>query len=269
MNTKSINNYSTVPLIRTLYVREDDPAALAAKAQAEQEAAIAKRIADEVQKAVERETTGLKNKNDELLGKLKKEQDRVRQFDGMNPEELKALKDKLDNDEDTRLLTEGKKNEVIDKYTQRMRAEHENQKKELAAKIKAESDRAEAYREKVLENAIRQAAGGIHKEAIEDAILHGTRLFSLDAKGNAVALDPDGRPILGKDGLTPLSPTEWMEQQRELKPHWFPASTSGGGASASRDASSFGGKTITRADFDKLPARSKSEVLSKNMKIVD
>jgi hypothetical protein len=235
----SINNYSSARHTTILQVSEDDGGAAAAAAQ---QAAIETAVAA----AVARETAGLKAKNDELLGKLHAANDKVKSFEGLDPTQIKELQTRLEQDDDAKLFAEGKKNVVIEKYTERMRASHAE---ELAAKdalVAAEAARADSYRQSVLDNEIRAATGGLHKGAVEDALLAARQIFTLDAKGKAVQLDSEGHPVLGKDGKTPFSPMEWIEQQKQLKPHWFPMSNSGGGSGGARGAGNFG------ADFSNL-----------------
>ena len=223
----------------------------------------------QINEAVEAQVNGLKKKNSELINENKKVKEELGGFKGLDLDGFKAYQEKIAGDEDTRLISEGKVNQVIERHTQRQRAEHQKALEQLNEQIKAADSRTTAYRGKVLENAIRSVAVGLHDSAIEDAVFAGTRTFSLDDKGEAVALDAQGHPITGKDGITPLTPKEWMEMQKELKPHWFPASSSGGGAAGgSRDASGRG-NTITRADFDKLTGQQKRDTIGKGIQIKD
>ncbi len=231
-------SYSTPRQTSILYVREDTPEQVAAAAAAAQEAAIATAVAAAV--------AGLKTKNEELLGKLHADKERLKAFEGLDPAKLKELNEKIDLDEDLKLFSEGKKHEVIEKHTQRMRQSHEEALVAKDAQIAAEAKRADAYRESVLDNEIRAVTGGLHKGAVDDALLAARRIFTLDAKGKAVKLDSQGVPELGKDGKTPFTPAEWMETQKQLKPHWFPQGTTGSGSGGTRDASGLG------ADFSKL-----------------
>jgi hypothetical protein len=93
-------------------------------------------------------------------------------------------------------------------------------------------------------------------------------IFTLDAEGRAVKLGPNGQPELGKDGKTPFGPSEWMELQKEAKPHWFPAATSGSGSGNAREASG-NGKTMKRSAFDALQPTEKATVISAGTQIVD
>lgn len=246
-----------------LFVRdgEQTPEEIAAA----QEATIAKRIKD----AVDAEVAGLKTKNQELLGTMAQQKEQLKAFDGLDAETLKQLKTKLDSDEDTKLFSEGKKEMVIEKYTQRMRDQHKVELEEAAKKTAEQAARADTYKSAVLDNQIRAVTTGMHPSAVEDALLHARTIFSLDAKGKAVKLDSEGRPELGKDGSSPFSPAEWIETQKELKPHWFPAGNSGSGSGGSRDGGSGAGKTISRSNFDKLGPVEQGNVARSGVKIID
>lgn len=247
----------------TLFVRDGEPTP--EELAAAQEAATIKRIKE----AVEAEVAGLKAKNGELLGTMAQQKEQLKAFEGLDPAALKAMKDRLDQDEDVKLLAEGKKNEVIEKYTQRMRDQHKAELEAAAQKTAAEAARADIYKSAVLDNQIRAACTGMHPGAIDDALLHARNTFVLDAKGKAVQLDSEGRPVLGKDGSSPFSPSEWIETQKELKPHWFPAGNSGSGSGAARDGGAGSGKVITRSNFDKLDPHKQGEVARSGVKIVD
>ena len=228
-----------------------------------------KSVAELVAEGVEAAVAGLKKKNEELLGKNKEFQTRMAAFNGLDPEQARKLIDQMDHDEDLKLFSEGKKAVVIDKYTERMRTAHTTELEAERAQTLAEKQRADAYRGAVLDNQIRAVTTDLHKGAVEDALLQARQLFSLDAKGNAVKLDAEGRPELGKDGKTPFSPAEWMEMQRELKPHWFPASTSGSGSNGAQGSGSGTGKTMKRGDFDALNPIQKANVARSGTRIVD
>jgi hypothetical protein len=243
----SINKYNAVPLLTIFHASEDEATATAAAAQ---QAAIDAAVTA----AVEAATKGLKEKNTELLGKMHSANDRLKAFDGLDPAALKELKDRLDLDDDVKLITDGKKNVVIEKYTERMRASHAEELKAKDVAIAAEAQRAETYRESVLDNQIRAACDSLHKGAIDDALLAARQIFTLDAKGKAVQLDSEGRPVSGKDGVTPFSPKEWIEEQKQLKPHWFPMSTTGSGSGGTRGAGTFGSNFANLSPTERLTA---------------
>lgn len=249
-----------------LFAREDT--GITPEIQKIIDAQVATAVATAVKAAVDTETAGLKSKNSELLGSLKSTKDKLAEFGTLDPIRAKTLIDAMDNDEDAKLIAGGKKNEVIAKYTERMRAEHTTQLEALQGKVTAETGRANAYQGAVLENQIRAVTGDCHKGAVEDALLHARQIFTLDAKGIAVKLNSEGVPELGKDGKTPFSPAEWMDLQRELKPHWFPAQSSGSGSGGANGAKG-GAKTMKRSAFDSLTPVQQGGVARAGTQIID
>lgn len=231
-------------------------------------AAAKKKYEDDVAAAVAKQVEGLKNKNNELIASNKKLKETQDQYSGLDLDRIKALQEQIDQDEDMKLLSTGKKHEFLDKHTTRMREENERKLAEERERTAAEARRADKYKDAVLDNQIRAACVGMHPAAIEDALLHGRQIFQLDAEGKAVKPDSQGIPELGKDGASPFSPKEWMDQQRELRPHWFPMANSGTGANNGRDASG-NGKTLKRAEFDKLSPTQQSEKARSGIKIID
>lgn len=263
------HSYKNRPVSTVWFVREqtaDEIAAAAAAAKAAEEAKVAKLIQDKV----DAEVAGLKKKNEELIAKNKTLAEHNKRFDGVDLDALTKMKASLDANEDAKLITEGKAAQVIEKYTERMRAEQAAKLQEKDALIAEQAQRADLYKDRVLENALRSAFTGLHAGAVEDAIMLAKTQFVLDAKGNAVQLDASGNPVLGKDGSSPFTPKEWIEIQKERKLHWFPASSSGSGAGAREQSGSGAGKTMNRATFDKLsPAEQRTAVTTGGVKIID
>ncbi|WP_332604767.1 hypothetical protein [Acinetobacter sp. ESBL14] len=169
-----------------------------------------------------------------------------KQFEGIDPEIVKKVFAQLDQDEEAKLIAEGKVNEVIQKRTEKMREEH-------AKLLNAETTRAnnaEAYANKfkqsVVQGQIVQAAVELEAlpEATADIAFLAQSKFALDEDGKAVAVDESGEVIIGKDGKTPLSPKEWVESLREQKPYFWPK-PNGSGAQ---------GSTNTKGQVDILKA---------------
>jgi len=244
LKSKFSNTYRLPMLSTLLYVRENTP-----EVQALIDAAVAEQVA------------GLKAKNSELLGKIKGVDETtakltqleasLKAFEGIDPTKARALFAGIEGDEDAKLLMEGKLDQIKEKHTGRMKQAHEQEVKTLQEQIKAAQQVGEAYRGRVLDAQILAVSTGLHKGAVEDALLVGRSIFTLDAKGNAVKLDAEGKPELGKDGKTSFGPSEWMEAQRDAKPHWFPAASSGSGGKGN-DGATGNGKTMKRSSFDAM-----------------
>jgi len=190
-------------------------------------------VAAATSKAVEEATKGLKSKNNELLGSLKEAKETLSKFDGIDADEVRALMKRFANDEESKLIKDGKLDEVIAKRTERLRADLEKKAGDALALAEAATKRAQAFQGRVLDDSIRAAAAkaGLHQHAIDDALFRARSMFALDEAGQAVQLGDDGKPVLGKDGKSPFTPLEWLEGMKDKAPHWFPAAASGGGAS--------------------------------------
>lgn len=198
----------------------------------------------------------------------------AKQFEGIDPEQVKALWSKMGGDEEMKLIKEGKFDQVFEKRTANLRKDFERQLKAAqdaaAVQITEATTKAQKYAQGLLDNRIREAATkvGIHSHAVDDALLRGRVLFSLDDEGNAVQ-SKDGALVYGKDGKSPYSPQEWLEGMRESAPHWFPATAAGGGAPASRSNGAIGKKTTTRAAFDAMDATQRMSFIKEQGTVAD
>jgi hypothetical protein len=194
--------------------------------------ALEKMIADASAAAIEAATAGLKAKNNELLGTNKGLKETLAKFDGIDPEAVHSIVKRFADDEEGALIKAGKVDEVLNKRTERMKANYDKLLSDANGKAEAAIKRAKSWEGRVLDESIRAAAAkaGLHQHAIDDALFRARSMFSLTDDGQAIALDESGKPQLGKDGKSPFTPAEWLEGMKERAPHWFPASASGGGA---------------------------------------
>lgn len=180
---------------------------------------------EEVQRRIDEAVAGLKNKNHELLGKLKEQGEVLKRFDGIDPDTVRAMLKQFDDDEEAKLIADGKINDVLDKRTERMNAAH---KKELQA-IQNELAKAQAlaakFKDGHLSSAVQKIAteAGVHKTALDDALLRARTVFEVNDDGEVVAREGE----FGQDGK-PLTLKEWFDGMRETAPHWFPAPQGGG-----------------------------------------
>lgn len=213
-----------------------------------------------IQAQIDAAVAGLKAKNSEVIGENKKLKEQLAQFEGIDPTAVRNILKRFADDEEAKLIADGKIDDVLNKRTERMKADFDKKLSEALSKAEQAEKRAQAFQGRVLDDAIRAAAAkaGIHQHAIDDALLRGRAMFTLDEDGQAVQLGEDGRPVLGKDGKSPFTPAEWLEGMKEKAPHWFPATASGGGAS-----NGGGGGGISKKAKDMTP-QEKAEFIGKN-----
>ncbi|ARB06104.1 head scaffolding protein [Dinoroseobacter phage vB_DshS-R5C] len=207
-----------------------------------------------LEQAVKEATSGLAANKDEILGEKKALQEKLdemqKTWGSYDPEMVKTIMTRLENDEEAKLLAEGKTDEVFERRAERLKADHAKQIEAYEKKVAELQQGYEMAGERVkrltVEGGIRQAASelGVVPSAFEDALHRAMSVFSVDEEGKLHAAEPDGGTIYGKDGQ-PISPAEWLESMKEKAPHWFPA-PQGGGAGGGRDRS--GSFTISRAD---------------------
>lgn len=199
---------------------------------------------------------------DEALTNLKR-------FDGIDPEKTRALLSKFNDEEEAALIASGKVDEVINKRLSKREAEFNKQLAAAQGTAEAATGTANKFKTRVLDNHVRAAAAkaGIHAAAIDDALLRARSIFALNEEGDAVQLGSDGAPVLGKDGKTPFTPSEWLESMKDAAPHWFPSGNSGGGAAGDKGGKS-GGTVMKRTEFSRLSPAEQAKTV-KTHTIVD
>ncbi|RDE96187.1 hypothetical protein DPW02_11575 [Aggregatibacter aphrophilus] len=218
----------------------------------------------DIDRIVAEQVAGLKAKNSELLGSQKELKEKLAKFDGIDPEAVSKLMKQFENDEEMKMIAEGKYQDVINKRVEKV---NEAKQREIEALTKNHQDEMtktqsalDRYAALVLENAIRaeaQKAGVTF--GVEDAVLRAKLTFKLD-DGLVVPLDENN---FGADGK-PLTLKEWFDGMKEKAPHWFPASQGGG----SHGGTAGGGKSMTREQFEKLSPTEKSKAMADGIQLV-
>lgn len=175
---------------------------------------------------------------DRVMGALDKERNdhkaakaKLQQFGDLDPEDVQS---KLDRIEELEAAAGGKIDE--DKLNQmvegRLKTKIAPVERELN-KLKQERDTLatenETFKQNDIRRKVRNAIGkalsdskGFLKEAEDDAIIQGERLFELNEDGTVTAKDGVG--------ITPgITPKDWLAEIQSKKPHWW-GSTGGTGA---------------------------------------
>lgn len=217
-----------------------------------------------VDEIVASQVSGLKQNRDQLKGEKEKLQEQLakmtKDLEGLpDPEKLRELMARINENEETRLIAEGKVDEVVERRVGSMRSDYEGRLEQAAKRIKELEDTGVAKDDKiktlVIDAKIRDAASkieGFQPTAVEDAILLARSTFGLDDKGNPVAHDAEGVTLMGKDGKSPLTPADWLRETVKTRVHWL-AGSAGGGANGGGDP---GGRK-PGVDLDRLSPRDK------------
>lgn len=174
-------------------------------------------------------------------------------YKDIDPDKYRAILAKFDTDEDASLLKDNDIDALINKRTEKVRAELDRQLVESKSQLDTRDARLAKINSRLIGKDVIAACKtlGVYDHAIEDALLRANSMFSVTDDGEVVQLDADGLTVIGKDGKTSFNTTEWLTGLKESGSHWFPNSNSGGGASGSSSTNS-GAKTMTRSEFDKL-----------------
>lgn len=197
----------------------------------------------EIQKAIQAkidaEVQGLKNKNSELLGKFKEAQEKMKQFDGVDIENVKNLQKQMQENEEMRLLAEGKTEEVINRRIENFKKDYESQLQARDGKLSEYEQMLKQKEERlaslVIDGQIREAYVqlGYEPAALDDVLRLGRDVFVMDENGKAVPRDSDGNIIFGKDAKSPVSAGEWLQNLAEKKTY-LRGANKGAGTQANR-----------------------------------
>lgn len=177
----------------------------------------------------------LKAKNDELISEKRKLKDAAAEFADFDKETLKNYIARLKNDEEARLIAEGKVGDVIEKRTNLMRESYQSQiaeNQKLAQEWQGKySDLEQKFNYTRIDSALRDAAmaANVVPSAIDDIITRGRGAFEIDANGNIISKDKyTGDIKIGADGKNPYAASDFMSDLKKSAPHFWPSSQSGG-----------------------------------------
>jgi len=189
-------------------------------------------VETQIKAAVEAATAGLAAKNAQLLSELKTDREKLKSFDGIDPVKVKELMAKFDGDEDSKLIAEGKIEELLNRKYEKRDKDWQAKLDAAIAERDAAKGKADKFLQSVLDDRLREAFNGkVEPSSMKAALLEAKLIFKLDDEGRAVQFDGDGNVVLGKD-KTPFSPAEWItsDTTRKESPYLFPVTGSGSGA---------------------------------------
>lgn len=187
------------------------------------------------------EVKKLRDENGARRIAAKQLEDKLKPFEGLNLAEIQEKLDRLPELEAAAAgkLDEAKMGELVEVRLKSRIAPLEREKKTLAETneaLRLENEGLKQQgRQRIIDDEIRKAAtiSKIVPEALEDALLLGSRVFEIDEAGKVVVKDGVG--------YTPgIAASSWFTDLQSKRPHWWGPS-SGAGAQGSKGGNGFAG----------------------------
>jgi hypothetical protein len=184
-----------------------------------------------------------------------------KRFEGIEPDEVRKL---LEEKQRLELLAQGHKPEEVEKIVEnRLKTAKTEWDKQFAG-VSAERDTLNSRLTAIqIDQGVTTVATkrGLRPTAIPDITARARIVFRL-VDGAPRAYESDGKTVrVGKDGMTPLTLDEWVDQQVADAPHLF-ESNAGGGAAGNGSGGAGGGNRSV-----KNPFRKESWNLTEQMKL--
>lgn len=192
-----------------------------------------------IDEAIAKEVVGLKNKNAEVIQDNKKLKDQLKNTPKLSDDDAKELntfRKAKKQDEIIALISEGKREEAIEKLTAGMKQEFSTQLETIRSEVDKHKNDLETYRRKYNEERVR-AEIGASASSVKPAYLKFLQVeikdrISFDEDTGAVnVLDEKGQILYDKH-QKPIKVTEYIESLRSTYPDFF-VQSSGGGAQGS------------------------------------
>lgn len=200
----------------------------------------------ELQKLIDKETEGLKAKNNELIDKQKKLKDEMKSFQDQL-DDIKEAKEKAEEDA-------AKKSGDVEAITKSLEAKYTKKISELEGKL---TDSSSKLNKIVIDQGITEALtkAGVAPQYLDAAALlikHNSKSEVLELDGKAIA-HLDGKPIT--DFVS-----EWT--QGESGKHYVAAKQNGGGGSDGDRGKAATPKQIKQSDFDAMSPKERAAVMA-------
>lgn len=180
--------------------------------------------------AVANQTNGLVTKRDQLLGEVKKLKEQVNGYNGVTPEQVAQMTSSLQNDEEKKLISEGKLDQVVANRTERMVKSHQQALEARDNELATTKQQVQQLQDKAIASAVKSAAAsaGALPAALDDFVSRANGKFVLTDDYQVVAVDKDGNVLLDVDGKTPLTVESWAKSLKTDAPHLFTPASGGG-----------------------------------------
>lgn len=169
---------------------------------------------------------------------LEKAMEQLKQFEGVDLEHIKAIQKKAQELEEKKLIDAGDIDKIVEERVKPIVTQINTEKSDLQKNLDMVNRQLGILK---IDNRASElaVAAGVEKSALPDVITRANRTFKI-VDGKTKALDGEGKPVYGADGITPLSlDSSWMESLKKDAPHLFrpPQGTGAEPGSGSRPGS--------------------------------
>jgi len=210
-----------------------------------------------VNNALKSEIVGLKSNNQALKDEKKKAQDRIREYtdilssfggqEGLN--QLQELKQKIEQDEELRLFSQGDREKYNDRILNRAKQDHANQLRIVSEERDKWRDQADSFVKKFQQREIEKsiidgcASSGVNPRYYKamSAQVRDDIIFD-DETERVIVKDSDGNLRYGKDGQ-PMHVAELIDTLREEQSELFLQSTGSGAVGSAGSIRRYSGIT--------------------------
>jgi len=214
-------------------------------------------VQDIVNNALKSEIVGLKSNNQALKDEKKKAQDRIREYtdilrsfggqEGLN--QLQELKQKIEQDEELRLFSQGDREKYNDRILNRAKQDHANQLRIVSEERDKWRDQADSFVKKFQQREIEKsiidgcASSGVNPRYYKamSAQVRDDIIFD-DETERVIVKDADGNLRYGKDGQ-PMQVAELVDTLREDQSELFLQSTGSGAVGSAGSIRRYSGIT--------------------------
>lgn len=207
------------------------------------------------------DVTGLKNKTRELLADLKKAQDAIKQFEGLDPEAARAALEAAQNAQHEELKKEGNFEKLKEEYEKRLATFEENAKKNIDAVANEKNAILANLKRERLANVLTEK--GVLPDRVKYLVGELDPAIELVSGDNGFAL----RKIGGIGDDTEFNAI--IDDVKNKSPFFFAADNIAGSGASGSDGRHGNGKTITRAQYEANPMAYVQDLASKTVQVVD
>jgi hypothetical protein len=190
-----------------------------------------------IAEAISKDRAGLESNKQQVLDELKQERNSRKKleetvtglqsaFGERTPEDVKAMMERLENDEMTRLAAEGKTDEIIKKHREKWDAERKSSESALQQQLDELGQQKQTLEQQLTKELIDNRAmaaaskAGAIPESLDVVKMLAQSQWKLE-DGEPVLRNKDGEIVTGKKGAITFD--EWAsEQLHESHPYLFP-----------------------------------------------